>query len=354
MKAVIYKKIEQEVIKDWEELWRTSSFANYTNAPQWFLSVIEAFHYKDFAIIAIYQNEQMVAVGALVKEKKFGIDCYTVAPQDFACGIPFLFDFHDSKISKFFAEKLLDLGNIFLGNISEKFLNEFSTHTRYIKRIAFSLNYYLSLEKDTNNNVIIRNRKKLLNEARNVLEQLQFRTFNGDTRKGLDTIFDIDLQSRKQTRGYSTFSDNQIKGFYKILAAHFQKNFLVGILYFETKPIAYGMGFLVGSTFFYNQMAYLADLRQYSPGKVLMVRLIDYLGATKNIEAFDFGSGDSFVKKLITDESNVLYQVILSKNTFVLNYLFLICTLRKYAYDRLSKNMKTYTFYRRIKNILPL
>lgn len=331
------------------KMWKNSPFANYTNSPQWFLSVIESFKYKDFAIIALYDKELLVAIAALVKEKKYGVSCYTVAPQDFACGIPFLFDFTNRKLGKIFAENLLTLGNIFLGNISEKFLNEFGQVTKSIATAPYSLNYQFTFEKDNDGSVLIRNRKKLLHEARNVTERLQFKTFAGEI-EGLETIFAIDVKSRKQTRGYSTFSNKEIKSFYRTLATHFKKTFLVGILYLDSEPIAYGMGFLIGSSFFYNQMAYLANFRQYSPGKVLMVKLIDYLG-TKNTQMFDFGSGDSFIKKLVTSDVNALYQVIMTKNKLVMMYLLFMCTIRKKAYAQLSKNVTYYKFYRSIKNI---
>src|SRR5436190_23787405 len=108
MKALIYKTIDQDFIKEWETLWRNSISANYVNSPQWFLSVLETFEYKNFAIVAVYSKENLVAVAALVKEKKYGIPCYTIAPGDFSCAFPFLFDLSNKEIAKLLFEKLLE------------------------------------------------------------------------------------------------------------------------------------------------------------------------------------------------------------------------------------------------------
>lgn len=348
MNAVIYKTIDQDFIKKWETLWKESVSANYVNSPKWFLSVLETFEYKDFAIVAVYNKEMLVAVAALVKEKKYGISCYTIAPGDFACAFPFLFDLANKEIARVLIEKLLELGNIFVGNIAEKYLSYFTQKYLSTEAIPFSINYHFTLKKDENNNVLISNRKKLLHEARNITEKLSFTVFDGTEKKGLDAVFQIDLQSRKQTRGYSTFADEKIQAFYKELAKEFKKDLLIGILYLENKPVAYGTGFLINNNFYYNQMAYLAEYRQFSPGKVLLVKLIDYLH-TRNAQTFDFGSGDSFIKKLVTEETDTLYQIIMTKNKLILRYIVSLYTLRRSAFEQLSKNKKGYKLYREIK-----
>ena len=348
MKALIYKTIDQDFIKEWETLWRDSVSANYVNSPQWFTAVLETFEYKNFAIVAVYNSEILVGVAAFVKEKKYGIPCYTVAPGDFACAFPFLFDLGNKEIAKLLFGKLSTLGNIFIGNIAEKYLNYFMQKSLSTKAIPFSINYHFSFKKDDNNNVLISNRKKLLHEARNITEKLTFTVFDGTDKNGLDAVFRIDLQSRKQTRGYSTFADDKIQSFYKQLAKEFKKDLLIGILYLENKPIAYGTGFLINNNFYYNQMAYLAEFRQYSPGKVLLVKLIDYLN-TRNAQTFDFGSGDSFIKKLVTEETDTLYQIIMTKNKFILQYVVSLYTARRRVFEQLSKNKKGYKVYKEIK-----
>src|SRR6185312_9663597 len=109
MKTVIYRNYDQNILKEWQSLWEKSAYASYVNSSDWFLSVIEIFGYKKYGIIALYEGEKLAAIGALVEESKYGIPCYTIAPGNFACGLPFLIDIQDSQAIKSFTEALSEL-----------------------------------------------------------------------------------------------------------------------------------------------------------------------------------------------------------------------------------------------------
>lgn len=351
MKTVIYRNIDQKVVKEWQALWEKSSFANYTNSPQWFLSTKEAFHYKDFLIIALYQKEKLVAVGGLIKERKYGLDFYTVAPNDFVCGIPFLMNLEDQEIVNGFRKQLLELGNIFLSNITEEFIEAFDKDTCEMNYAPQSTNYYFMMKHDVNGIVAISKRNKLMHEVRGIEEKFTLQSFNGTTSKGLDIAFTLDNQSRKQNRGYNIFAASEIKEFYKSLSKYFRERLLINILYFENTPIAYEIGFVIGKNYFGSQMAYISEYKQYSPGKVILVKVADLLSA-KGILQWDMGSGESPVKRLVTEEKRELYQYILSKNKFTREYVMNVSNFKNYAFEQLHKHVKTYSVYRKIKKVL--
>ena len=158
MKAVIYKKINNNVISEWRSLWEKSPDANYTNSPEWFLSVIESFKYKKYVIIALYEKEKLISIGALVKEKQYGVEFYTIAPGDFVCGTPFLLDLENKTAIEMLTKKLLELGNIFLNNVPQTFLTALKQQTSYINATYQAANIYLPVKKNDQGNVLISKR----------------------------------------------------------------------------------------------------------------------------------------------------------------------------------------------------
>jgi len=213
-----------------------------------------------------------------------------------------------------------------------------------------TLNYYLPISLDSNGLVKLNKRNKLLHEIRGLDAKFTLAAFNGNS-KGLQIVFALDSQSRKQARGYSAFADDTIREFYKNLGKNFKEYMQIHILYFEEKPIAYEIGFFIGKTYFGSQMAYISDYKQYSPGKVILAKVIDLI-ASKGITMMNMGSGDSPVKKLVTEEKRVLYEVILSRNTFAKTYIKNLGKLKEQIYCQMHTNPKLYTFYRKVKKVV--
>lgn len=345
MKAVVYTTIDTKFIDEWASLWHASPYATYANAPYWFLSVLEIFKYKKYTIIALYKERELIAVAALVNEKKYGINFYTVVPGDFICGLPFLVDYQDEAVVDLLIHKLLELGTIFLDNVSESAVSALRRRTSSIETVKQAVNFYLPLSYDEHGSVIVPHKNKLQRGIRGIEGKFTLRSFTGETEDGLRIAFTIDAQSRKHTRGYNTFSGEGMKLFYQALAKHFQKNLLINILYFENTPIAYEMGFLIGKTYFGNQIAFVGKYGQYSPGKIILVKLLEYLG-TKHITKMDFGSGDSLIKRMLTNEYQQLYQIILSKNKFERMYIKTMSGCKTILYNNLHQRTKMYSLYR--------
>src|SRR5690606_12247254 len=113
---------------------------------------------------------------------------------------------------------------------------------------------------------------------RGIEEQFRMVSFDGTDAKGLELVFAIDKESSKEKKGYSVFKDRSIKNFYKKLSKQLGDTFLVNVLYYKDKPIAYYIGFIMKGTYYWSQNAYILEYGQYSPGKVLLVKLIDFLG----------------------------------------------------------------------------
>ena len=170
METKLYTQLDDTLIADWHTMWSNSPNANYSNSPQWFLSALDSFTYKDFKVLTMYKKKQLVAVAAFVKQKKYGIDFYIVPPENFVYGSPFLLDYNDSRLVSDFIASLEQVGNIILENIPEELVIQMNKKTHNIKAAVSSLNYYLDIP--TNSEIpFIQNRKKLMYRVRKNEEQ---------------------------------------------------------------------------------------------------------------------------------------------------------------------------------------
>jgi GNAT acetyltransferase-like protein len=350
MNGIIYKKINKEIQKAWDSLWNQSEYANNTNSFQWFQSTVDAFGYKEYAIVAVYKKDALIGIVGLVKEKIYGVPVYTVAPYDFLCGTPFLLDLDDTEAVKTFTTTLLTLGNVFFNNVPESAATLLQKNTDSIDTKRKTINYYLPLVKDAQGSVRLENRKKFLRDCHTIEDKLTVKNFDGQKEEGLTIAFTIDEQSRKEKRGYSVFANPQIKQFYQALLTHFQKHLRINILYFEKAPIAYEIGFLIGKNYFGSQMSFIAEYGKYSPGKVLLVNVIDYV-ASLGVTTMDFGSGDSRIKQLLTREHRFLYQVMISKNKLARTYITSLGQTKEYLFNKIRQYVKLYAAYRKIKKV---
>lgn len=350
METTLYTALEEKFIKEWLSLWESCPNANYVNSPQWFLSILDTFGYKKYKIIAIYRDKNLTAVAAFVTEKKYGAVFHTMPPGNFVYDIPFLVNIQDREILNEVSKEMAKLGNVFIENIPEQIVENMKKSISNLDATFLSMNHYLHFEKDEKNNVIITNRKKLVRKIKNMEEKWTLISHTGENSTILDIVFSIDDQSRKHSRGYSTFVDQCTKNLYISFAKHFKKNFQIFILYFENKPIAYRLGFIVKHTYYGSQTSFLNEYQQYWPGNVLLVKVIDHLhslGVTK----IDFGSGDTYSKRSVANGSRTLKNIIISKNMFIRNYIRTIYFCKNILFDYLVKNAKVYTIYRSIKNV---
>lgn len=351
IQTIIVSSLDEKLLKEWEALWHASPEANFVNAPYWFLSVIDTFQYSDYRIVAVYKDKRLLGIVGLIKEKIGGIDCFTVPPGDFVCGTPILGDINDKEFVEALIKKLLLLGPVFFDNVSIALNESLRKVTSSISAAPFSINLYLDFEKDENGQVIVPKKKRMLREAKAVENKFSFKSIEGNSaNKFFDTAFLIDAKSRKHLRGYNAFSDDTIQQFYKSLAKHFQKNVLLNFLYFEDHPVVYEMGFLIGQTYYGSQIAFDDHYRQYAPGKVFEVKLIEHL-FSKGVKRIDYGSGDNFIKRTLANGQQPLFKLILSKNPFIRLYINMMYQSKDVLFTLLTKNPQVYSVYRSIKKV---
>lgn len=351
MKTLIYKELNERLLGDWKALWHRANYANYVNSPQWFLSVVETFQPKSYVIIATYDKAKLVAIGALVKEKRYGIGVYTTAPSDFVCGLPFLVDIQNRRILNSFAGGIGKVGSIVLDNVAKRDAEAVERAVKNTALTPFSLNFYLEFQNSSSGEVLISNRKKLMHQVRSIEKEFVLKDFSGGETGILKKVFELDSRSRKHKRGYDVFSDKKIMNFFKLLAEKYKEVLKVNILYFRSEPIAYEMGYLISNTYFGNQMAFVDDFSRFSPGKVLIAKLMDSLN-TKGVRKFDLGSGDSRLKRSLAKDYSQLYKVVISDNLILRMYINNVYRYRNKTYSLLQRNMTIYSIYRKLRKVV--
>lgn len=350
MQSKIFTSLTDEIYQQWESSWLKSPHANYTNSPYWFKSILEQFDYKKCVIIVILKNEIPIGFAGLVRVKKYGISVYTVAPNDYVCGVPFLFDITDRKVSAELYTCLERLGTVFLDNVPESFIKAMGKTSHTMDSHKFSANYYLPLKLNENGVVEFASRKRFLRRIKHAPEKFTLHTCTCKNKDCIVKAFTIDAVSTKHMYGYNCFSSNFMKNFYKRLARQFKDNFRLDILYFENTPIAYEIGFVSAGTYYENQCAYIGEYQQYAPGNVITTYLLDAI-AKDGVTKADFGSGDTHKKRLITQEYENLYKVTISKNSVIRLHFHNLDKTKSSLYQKVEKNKKVYSFYRKVKNI---
>jgi len=340
----------EKIMEEWLDLWKISEYSNNVNSPYWFKSISEEFNNKDYIIISLREKVKLVAVGALFRKKIYGIDCYTILPTDFICGNPFLIDWNNKTLVNEFINILEKLGIIYINNVPQEVVSRLKLSSNNIETIQESSNYYLSLQQDAQGKAILPNRSKLIKKVKNIEDQFELRSYRGYSPNIFSDVYKIDSQSRKQTRGYNTFSNNWSKKLFVSLAKNFDKYFSINLLFFENKPVAYEIGFIIGQNYFGNQLSFKEEFKRYTPGKVLIVRLIDWL-TSLNIKTLDLGSGDSEIKKLLTNDFRHIHKIIMSQNFILRNYLKTIIKLRTSLFNLVYKSRTIYTLYRFFVNL---
>jgi CelD/BcsL family acetyltransferase involved in cellulose biosynthesis len=153
-------------------------------------------------------------------------------------------------------------------------------------------------------------RKKSLRRHENALRQLgevRFRHLEdcNEIQRHLPVFFGQHMARRAMAGGTSIFSDQRERNFYGYLLEELnpRKELRFAVLELDGRPVAYHFGFEVDRVFVWYKPAFDPELSRFSPGEVLIKRLLEYAG-THGLRVFDFTVGDETFKNRF---ANVTY-----------------------------------------------
>ena len=168
--------------------------------------------------------------------------------------------------------------------------------------------------------------------------------------ESLDICFDIEKISSKHHKGKGIFFRPEVQKFYKSLAKMTPCNVPVSLLYLNNTPVSYLIGFYVNGIYQATQKAYLAGYEYFNPGKIQMVKLIDYLHENGN-PAIELGRGCDRFKRDFSKSYHEQYNLVISQNPLVRFYIINLFKLRMKSYKLISKHTKAYRHFKKLKTI---
>jgi len=294
----------------------------------------------------------MRAIAVFVKEKKFGISLWTVPVIEFADRCTMLANLDDEDVMRSLLSEIMKLGVVYFPYCTQEEIIKIREYIPGSKKFKSEVNLYIDFSKGKYGKYS-KKRNNLLNRAKNMKMRLDiFTTANADYGKALDVCFEIDKASVKQSKGKGVFYKNDAGEFYKNLSELSNGNMPVAILYLNDRPVSYEIGFLAKDVYTSEQKAYLEGFEYYNPGKLTVIKLIDHYHE-RGLACMEFGRGCDRSKRDFTSDYHVLYSLIISKNVPLKLYLMTMHDLRTEVYKFVSRHVKLYRFYKRVKEAIP-
>lgn len=348
MEVNILTTLDDQLEKQWRFLWQKSQYSSVFNSFGWVRSATEAFNYDQLCILAIKENNELIGVVPLRKTKIYGVN-FLQTISEYAHRSGFLIDLSNQKLVKTVAEKMLQMGNIYLNHLNQEEYTAFSKYlTLHSVHPSFTLQASLK-PVEGKKQFMVRKKGQILKKAKEVLDLLTLEKHTTHLDKVITQVFDIDEKSSKKQKEYNVFASEQVREFYQNLINYQPQSLSIYFLLFNTKPVAYEIGFKHHDLYIDSERAIHAENEFFTPGKVLMVKIAEDL-AESNFATFDLGPGIDNFKKSLTKEGQFFSDYFLTKNPFVKNYLRICMQLRDKSYSLLFKYSRLYTLYKKLRN----
>jgi CelD/BcsL family acetyltransferase involved in cellulose biosynthesis len=317
-------------IKEWRELWDRAENCNIFNSYDWFLTCEKTYRFRDFAVYACYNGNQLVGVLAVVFRRFYGVRVAMAPGSVYVVEPPVLLEKYDEDIVRAILFKLGEEHNYFITKINKEELGLVKKSIPGVFCVLASVNPYLEIGDDPFRFVSKGNMGNLRRRIKKSGDNLRFRMYysSDNLDKYLEEMIMIEQQSTKKRRQMDLFSSQENREIYKNMIAGFGEKVSICFLYYENQPIAYSFNFTYKKRFIFFQIAYLFAFRKFSPGKQLVVHLLKFLKEQK-IEVFDFSGGISSYKQEFAPEFYMQYNVMYSQNSLVMGWWKLINFARR-------------------------
>lgn len=345
MRIITYNLLDRKIIDDWNSLWNSSPNATPFNSPGWAISAIKVLKPKGQKVVAIYKDDNLVAVICLIKDRIYGIETYVEPMRCFAHRSGILADFEDMETIKALCSGLNGLGNVVLSHLSDRQIKKISRFCEF-NILETTVSPCLHLNKDQTGELILKGKGKILRKAKKEEKHLSVKYCKKDLYKALESAFEIDDNSTKQEYGYSVFHSDSVKGFFVNLANYIRGSIRVNILYHRGVASAYEVGFVSGREYIDSERAYRSGHGWFTPGKALVVKLAEKL-AGEGYSILDLGPGDDDFKDSLATDKREFHSIILGSSSIVGFYLRFCFVVRKRVYDIIFRNKKIYSLYRK-------
>ncbi len=306
MKIILKKEIDEFLKKDWKFLEKKNNSLIFQKLS-WHLSWLsENERYKDLSIIIVYNNDEPIIIFPFCVVKKLNFKILRWIGYDIS-------DYLGPIVNN---EKIIEKKDfqIIWAEILELIKNECDLlfldkqiNENFFPNNPIVNNLHCKKTKQTYRTDLFRwdetkkNKSKSLQKFRwakkklsdigelNFIEKVD--EIN-ERRKLIKLAIEWKKEKNKKSIFLKSFSEN----FYANIID--DNNLIVSGLKLKNEFIAISLGFINNQNYFYLVPAYKinSDLAKYSPGKILMIELLDYF-KKKNFKYFDFCEGQESYKE---------------------------------------------------------
>ena len=141
-------------------------------------------------------------------------------------------------------------------------------------------------------------------------------------------MFAIDQKSGKQRHSKDIFSNKEERDFYTNIVKYCQRFVQLCFLYYENTPIAYSFNFKNRKIYVGYQTSYLLERRKLSPGKVMIIYMLEKL-KKDSADLLDLCGGISYYKQEFTLKYYFQHNLYYSKSFLVMKWWKLINLARR-------------------------
>ena len=306
MKIILKKEIDEFLKKDWKLLEKKNNSLIFQKLS-WNLSWLsENEKYKNLLIIIVYNNDEPKIIFPFCIVKKFNFKILRWIGYDISDYLGPLVD-NDQIIEKKDFEIIWDKIFKLVKNECDLVLLDKQVDENFFPNNFIIKNLYCKKNKQTYRtdlyrwNEIKKSKSKSLQKFRWAKKKLS----DIGELKFIERVNDINekkkliklvINWKKEKKDKSIFLKSFSEKFYSNILD--DNNFIISGLKLKNEFIAISLGFTNNLNYFYLVPAYKAnsDLTKYSPGKILMIELLDYF-KKQNFEYFDFCEGQESYKE---------------------------------------------------------
>jgi len=315
--------------------------------PGWTLAYQDVYKPSNIKIIMFYEKGELIGILPLIKERTYGINIYQCVGYKFAHRSSILGDLSNPDFVTSLNEVINKLNAVRINRLTQYEYDLLQHGISNITLIQSVKVLYKKLEVDNNENLILKSKSHILRKARNEMAKLSIKVHSNQL-IALEKVFSIDNRSRKHKRKYNVFSDISHQNFYKSLVKYMGRYLRINIMYNKTLPVSYEIGFINDRTYTGVEMAFLSGHEHYTPGKVMIVKLMELL-AKQDFQYLDLGVGINDFKKSLTKDYQLIHDCIFIKNFIIRKYFLMCARTRENVYDFFAKRPRIYRYYRTIK-----
>lgn len=355
MRTQIHTSLSPALRAEWDALWALNpSRATAVNSSAWLVAAQEAFRHHDIRIVTVHgDNDQLIAVASLVRNRMYGTVIFGAPAQDFADKPPVLVDWNNNQAAAALATAFKQIGTVYLAECSKTALDALTTADSQSQSFQDDLNAIVTFTPDNAYGSLSKNElTKIKKRISKVTEPVTMRHSETSHSAMLQAVYAIESESTKNARGMQVLGRPEVRTFFETLSSIKPELIHVSVLEIGTKPVAFSVDLLTQGMYHGSQKAYLSGLDAIAPGKYLVMKLFEYYHEN-GYPGIDLGRGYDSLKRQFATEAQPLYTVVLG-NATTRSYISFMRTLRIKVYDTVVKQKALYRTFKAVRSILPI